>query len=403
MGFFGEEETISLNSGCRGYQHQPTLWESTCLNIGWLLTPTKMKQREFLSSLIRNVKNQFGETLPKKTLEDNINYANTHPREEHIKIKKGLSYLLLNEYEKAISEFDDEINKTCFIKYCRSEWDSNPVLKLKEASKNFDVFPTITAVFYRGEGQLGIENYEKAEKDFLTVEGSNKLIKHKRILYTAISHLGLINLKKGKFKEAKKKSNTLLKKYPYNGDFYHLKGLANLGLNNLRRAKLNLIEALRLSTNYYAESAHGIGVAESKLGQYKRALSSFELANKLKPDNPITILCKGRALYKLGRLEESLADYERAMEIKPDIPIAHSFIGKTYEKIGNQEIAERHFDITLRLLEGIEADKLTIADFAAGIRAEHTKGKSTYANMTLARRMFTQKEAEKYRPTTKPY
>ncbi len=56
-----------------------------------------------------------------------------------------------------------------------------------------------------------------------------------------------------------------------------------------------------------------LGVAEFQSGSFASALTSFDSAVALKPDNVGFYLGQGSALQQLGRLDEALQTYDRAL------------------------------------------------------------------------------------------
>lgn len=71
------------------------------------------------------------------------------------------------------------------------------------------------------------------------------------------------------------------------------------------------------------------------------AVSSYQQALELKPDNPKALANLGLAFYELGRLDEAFMIYTQIVEISPDDPIPHEKLGQIAEETGNNSQVPR--------------------------------------------------------------
>src|SRR5882762_5625947 len=70
-----------------------------------------------------------------------------------------------------------------------------------------------------------------------------------------------------------------------------------------------------------------MGNALSELGRYEEAISHFEKATELIPDDPQARNNLGNALFKLHRSDEAIATYRKAIDLAPDYAKAHGNLG----------------------------------------------------------------------------
>ncbi|MCD8417219.1 hypothetical protein J2Q11_05945 [Tenacibaculum finnmarkense genomovar finnmarkense] len=135
---------------------------------------------------------------------------------------RGIAYLGLNDYQKAIFYFDKYIKK-----------------EIKDFSENS---VDVTAFLYQGIAYLELENYAKAEASF------NKMIKNSYgFSADAKYYKALILSKKGKTKEAKVMLNSALK--DFNDGYYnkrpYIEALRQLYLGDYQELEASLETALK--------------------------------------------------------------------------------------------------------------------------------------------------------------
>ncbi|UXE59078.1 MAG: tetratricopeptide repeat protein [Woronichinia naegeliana WA131] len=84
-------------------------------------------------------------------------------------------------------------------------------------------------------------------------------------------------------------------------------------------------------------------------GRYKEAITSFDHALKIKPDNHEAWNNRGAALFNLGRLKEAISSYDNALKIKPDDHLAWGYRGNALDDLGRNEEAITSYDNALKI------------------------------------------------------
>ena len=83
--------------------------------------------------------------------------------------------------------------------------------------------------------------------------------------------------------------------------------------------------------------------------EYEEALSEYDRALELRPDDPSTLYNKGTTLADLHRHEDALATFNRALELRPGHPSTLYNRGILLRKLGRQEEALADYDRSLEL------------------------------------------------------
>ena len=97
------------------------------------------------------------------------------------------------------------------------------------------------------------------------------------------------------------------------------------------------------------EAWYNRGIALFNLGRIEEAIASYDQALKIKPDDADAWYNRGIALDDLGRIEEAITSYDQALKIKPDDADAWCFRGITLGNLGRIEEAIASFDHALKI------------------------------------------------------
>ncbi len=89
--------------------------------------------------------------------------------------------------------------------------------------------------------------------------------------------------------------------------------------------------------NYYRE-----GTDLMRDGKFHEALTSFRLALKEAPGDPIVLQQIAIAYTRIGMTEEAAKTYRHVLKSQPDASGAHYGLAFIYLRSGHQEDAERH-------------------------------------------------------------
>jgi Tfp pilus assembly protein PilF len=89
--------------------------------------------------------------------------------------------------------------------------------------------------------------------------------------------------------------------------------------------------------NYYGE-----GLELLRAGKFHEALTSFRLALKDAPGDPVVLQQIAIAYTRIGMTEEAAKTYRHVLKSKPDASGAHYGLAFIYLRSGHHEDAERH-------------------------------------------------------------
>ena len=87
---------------------------------------------------------------------------------------------------------------------------------------------------------------------------------------------------------------------------------------------------------------------------FDEALSPLKTAVKLNPRSPELLFQLGNAYYKTQHFQESLPPLSQAIRMKPKYAQAHYVLCMVNELVGNEEAAQKHYQIALKLNPKIE-------------------------------------------------
>lgn len=105
-----------------------------------------------------------------------------------------------------------------------------------------------------------------------------------------------------------------------------------------------LVKLRGISEDFFAE-----GFILSKLGREKEAVTSYNRAIELMPDDEVIWFNRGTSLTRLGQHEEATQSYEKAIELKPDFAVAWYNQGYAQMYLGRYEEAISSLDKAISL------------------------------------------------------
>ncbi|NET39205.1 MAG: sigma-70 family RNA polymerase sigma factor [Cyanothece sp. SIO1E1] len=118
-----------------------------------------------------------------------------------------------------------------------------------------------------------------------------------------------------------------------------------------RDQKILKIQELVKEPNQPSEIKENLFLEQGNLftasNKYEDAISSYDLAINLNPDNYFAWHNRGYALDKLGRHQEALASYNKSLKIKPNFDLALHDRGDTLIEIGRDQDAIASYDRAL--------------------------------------------------------
>ena len=92
-----------------------------------------------------------------------------------------------------------------------------------------------------------------------------------------------------------------------------------------------------------AEEWNSMGEVLTKLGRYEEALTAYDKAIEIDPQNATVWSNKGDVLHLFGRHEEALIAYDKALEIDPQNAEVWDNKGETLTELGRTEEAKEAF------------------------------------------------------------
>jgi protein O-mannosyl-transferase len=101
--------------------------------------------------------------------------------------------------------------------------------------------------------------------------------------------------------------------------------------------------------DYCWNPEYNLGVALGRAGRTQEAISHFEQALRITPNDAWTHYNLGLALHQVGRVPEAIAQYEQAVRLKPDLAEAHNNLGIALKSVDKVSEAIEHYREALRL------------------------------------------------------
>jgi len=159
---------------------------------------------------------------------------------------------------------------------------------------------------------------------------------------------GVILHKSGKFEEAKKIYEEIIKKNPNNFEVINLLGIIFLQLKKYDEATLLIKKAIKINPNHHA-LYNNLGVSYKELEQHEEAIKNFKKAIELNPDYAEAYNNLGITLKNTNQHNESYKAYEKAIELKPNYAEAYNNLGLLYKELKEYTKAIICFDNAILL------------------------------------------------------
>jgi tetratricopeptide (TPR) repeat protein len=123
------------------------------------------------------------------------------------------------------------------------------------------------------------------------------------------------------------------------GEAYELLGKAYHNLRKLDQATDAYDEAIKISNNTY-DAAYALGVMHLAALQYEQAKDAFQVALRMRRDDPSALLGLGDSLYNLKKFTEAKVVYRRIVDVSPAVNDALANLKLVDQKISEKERAE---------------------------------------------------------------
>jgi tetratricopeptide (TPR) repeat protein len=236
---------------------------------------------------------------------------------------RGRAYILLNQTDRAIEDFDRAI--AADPRYDLPYYNRGVAFdKLKEydrAIADFDRTLALNpdlAVAYEGRGAA----YSHKDDQLRALEDFDRALRLDPSLDVAYIDRGLAYFKLGQYDRALQEYDRALEHDPFFAETYLHRGDVRIRRGELDQAVADYTKALALQPNY-PDAYYNRAVAYKNLGEPDKALVDYGEAIALKPDFAEAYNNRGNLLLSREEYELALADYDRALRFKPDYAEAY--------------------------------------------------------------------------------
>ncbi|MBE9593113.1 MAG: tetratricopeptide repeat protein, partial [Proteobacteria bacterium] len=218
---------------------------------------------------------------------------------------RGLAYAELNQYERAIEDYNEAI-----------KLNSN----YAEGYSN------------RGLAYAELNQYESAIEDY------NEAIKLNPNLAEAYYNRGIAYAELKKYERAIEDYNKAIELNPKYAEAYNNRGIAYAELRKYGRAIEDYNQAIELNPNLVM-AYNNRGIAYAELRKYGRAIEDYNRAIELNPNLVMAYNNRGATYAKLKKYERATEDYNEAIKLNPKYVVAYSNRGLAYAELKKYERA----------------------------------------------------------------
>ena len=235
----------------------------------------------------------------------------------------GLSFLWIENYEKALSYFQKAIEKN----------------------------PRYADAYF----QIGYCN-DKLGRFSDAIEAYKQAIRIKPDFAEAHINLGWAYYNLGRFSDAIEAYKQAIRIKPDFAEAHINLGVAYGELGRFSDAIEAFKQAIRIKPDY-AKAHYNLGVIYVNLGRFSDAIEAYKQAIRIKPDFAEAHINLGVAYGELGRFSDAIEAFKQAIRIKPDYAMAYFNLGLTYLILGDKDSALEEYKI-LKDLDTESANKL---------------------------------------------
>ena len=136
---------------------------------------------------------------------------------------------------------------------------------------------------------------------------------------------------------------------------YHVQGLAKFIAMNFREALTNYDKAIKLNPeNIYTYCQRGN--VKAALGKYKKAMADYDKAIKLNPEDLSVYYLRGNVKIAFDKREEAVVDFDKIIRLNPDDADAYSSRGEIRFRLGVAEFSRGNVEKAQELYEAAIED-----------------------------------------------
>jgi tetratricopeptide (TPR) repeat protein len=208
------------------------------------------------------------------------------------------------------------------------------LLKASERERLWGAQPVLLTI---QPGYLGIPWIAAIELDWVHYAG--EILKFAPTAAAAWKQLIIFNFQHDRWKDAIKDTNTYLKHYPNDLDFFHYVTGALLDAGQYKES-IPLLEYVLAKRPTY-DVHQTLGWALSYAGNNPRAAEVLEVSVKLNPDNWEAYYHLGYVYGGMGRLAEGIAAFEKALARNPNSPEMEIELARLRQALAAQQAAQK--------------------------------------------------------------
>ena len=164
----------------------------------------------------------------------------------------------------------------------------------------------------------------------------------------AAFYIGLTAHRKGKYEEAIRHYNQVIRINPQAATTYTNRGAAKADLGRYAEAIADYDLALRMNPQD-AGAYSNRGTAKGVLGRHEEAIADLNEALRINPNHAKDYYNRGFSKYFLGQHEEAILDYDQVIRMNPQDADAYNLRGNAIRELGRHEAAIEDFDQAIRI------------------------------------------------------
>ncbi len=274
---------------------------------------------------------EFEELLKKEPTSDRVQFYLAAIYEKLEMKEKALN--LLEKIQEGSTFYMDAVSHRVFLLRENKKYDQAKRLvhdALKKNTAQNQLYDLLASIYEKEE------KYDEAIK--ILKEGIEKFPKEERMIY----YLGSIYDKKGDYESAISWMEKILKLNPRHADAMNFIGYT-YAMHNMKmnEAEKLIKEALKIKPGEgYIEDS--LGWLYFQKGQYKKSLVMLEKAANLKPEEAVILEHLADNYIKLGKLEKAYEFYQKASQSNPDKKTSDS-IQQKIDSLSREEIIRKRF------------------------------------------------------------
>ncbi|KAH0495701.1 hypothetical protein TgHK011_009235 [Trichoderma gracile] len=138
-------------------------------------------------------------------------------------------------------------------------------------------------------------------------------------------------------------------------------------------------QAISADKRHY-NAYYGIGRVQQRLGAYDKALTHFNAAHRINPNNAVLVTCIGTALEKQKQIIPALAAYRKAVELAPGAASTRYKKARALLAVGNIEEAQQE----LVILKNLAPDEGTVHFLLATLYRSMNERQEAVRHFTIA-------------------